>query len=577
MPSHSRFTAVVAAVVLCLIVASCGGTPPSPAPPSASAEAAPSPGASPLTGAPRCPDPVVPKPNEDWWRDRVFYEVFVRSFADSDGDGIGDLQGLTDRLDYLNDGDPATTTDLGVTGLWLMPIAEAASYHGYDVVDYRAIEHDYGTTDEFRALVAEAHRRGIAVIVDLVLNHTSREHPWFQDSRQPGSAHADWYRWSDTDPGYGGPDGQPVWHPDGERFYYAQFWEGMPDLDLANPRVTAELDGVARYWLDDLDVDGFRLDAIKHLVEDGEQQEDTRATHAWLEGFNARVHSAKPDALLVGEVYDLTLVSSSYVPAAVDLAFDFELAGKMLLGARIGEAASLASAQRDVLERYRDRRYAAFLTNHDQARVMTELNDPGTARAAATALLTNPGVPFVYYGEEIGLTGGKPDERIRAPMPWDGSGPGAGFTTGVPWEPFEPGRETHNVAAATADPHSLLAHYRALIAARTAHPALSAGTFVPLESSAPTVYAFLATRGSDQVVVIVNLGSVEVAGFALSASSAGACSAWPATDATVVYADGLPATATVTPPAVDARGTFDAWRPVPAIPAHATLVISLSP
>ena len=152
--------------------------------------AAPCDATAPSSGAPAATAP--------WWRDRVFYEVFVRSFADSDGDGIGDLRGLTERLDYLNDGDPATTDDLGVTGLWLMPVAESPSYHGYDVTDYTAIEPDYGTADDFQALMAAAHERGIEVIVDLVLNHTSVEHPWFQDARTPGSAHDDWYVWSDT-------------------------------------------------------------------------------------------------------------------------------------------------------------------------------------------------------------------------------------------------------------------------------------------------------------------------------------------------------------------------------------------
>ena len=155
---------------------------------------------------PAWPEPPVcdpasnapPTATAPWWRDRVFYEVFVRSFADSDGDGIGDLRGLTDRLDYLNDGDPATTDDLGVTGLWLMPIAESPSYHGYDVTDYEAVEPDYGTAEDFRAFMAAAHERGIAVIVDLVLNHTSIEHPWFQDARTPGSEHDDWYVWSTT-------------------------------------------------------------------------------------------------------------------------------------------------------------------------------------------------------------------------------------------------------------------------------------------------------------------------------------------------------------------------------------------
>src|SRR5688500_5411495 len=179
-----------------------------------------------VSSPPACTAIPAVEPDVPWWADRVFYEVFVRSFADSDGDGIGDLRGLTQRLDYLNDGDPATDDDLGVTGLWLMPVAESLSYHGYDVVDYRAVESDYGTADDFKALVAAADERGIAIVVDFVINHSSRDHPWFQDARVAGSEHEDWYVWADQRPGFSGPAGRPVWHADGDRFYYGYFWEG---------------------------------------------------------------------------------------------------------------------------------------------------------------------------------------------------------------------------------------------------------------------------------------------------------------------------------------------------------------
>ncbi|MBZ0290798.1 MAG: alpha-amylase, partial [Anaerolineae bacterium] len=194
-----------------------------------------------------------------WWNDRVFYEVFVRAYADSDSDGNGDLQGLINKLDYLNDGDPATTTDLGVTGLWLMPIMQSPSYHGYDITDYEQIEADYGTNDDFKLLVEEAHVRGIAVIIDMVLNHTARDHAWFQDALTPGSEHDSWYIWSDTLPRYSGPWGQTVWNIGRDRFYYAIFQGGMPDLNYLNPDVTQAMYGVADFWLNDMGVDGFRL------------------------------------------------------------------------------------------------------------------------------------------------------------------------------------------------------------------------------------------------------------------------------------------------------------------------------
>ena len=258
------------------------------------------------------PPPVVPPAPADgvaadaWWNGAVFYEVFVRSFADSDGDGKGDLRGLLAKLDYLNDGDPATTADLGVDALWLMPVFESPSYHGYDVVDYRAIERDYGTAADLDALVVAAHARGVRVIVDLVLNHTSVEHPWFRESASsPSSPRRDWYLWSPTDLGWTqpwNPESGSCWHERNGAFYYALFWSGMPDLNYRTPAVREEAKAIASFWLA-RGVDGFRLDAARHLVEDGPGPAlvDTPETHAFWKEFAAHVRSVKPDAVLVGE------------------------------------------------------------------------------------------------------------------------------------------------------------------------------------------------------------------------------------------------------------------------------------
>ena len=274
-------------IVLVLSFLGCAAPVATQAPP-ASAPASPSAAASPRqTGTTACAGPVAASPAvaQPWWTEAVAYEVFVRSFADSDGDGIGDLQGLTGRLDDLNDGDPNTTGDLGVTALWLMPVSDSPSYHGYDTTDYQTIEPDYGTADDARALVAAARERGIRIIVDLVVNHTSVAHPWFLDAREPGSSHDDWYVWADERPAVSGPGGRPVWHPDGDRFYYGYFWDGMPDLNLAEPVVTSAIDDVARFWLNDIGVDGFRLDAARHLIEDGADLENTDATFDMASGL----------------------------------------------------------------------------------------------------------------------------------------------------------------------------------------------------------------------------------------------------------------------------------------------------
>jgi glycosidase len=454
-----------------------------------------------------------------WWNDRVFYEVFVRSFNDSDRDGIGDLNGLIEKLDYLNDGDPATTDDLGVTGIWLMPIMQSPSYHGYDVTDYYTVNSDYGTNADFKRLVEEAHKRGLAVIVDLVLNHTSNEHPWFAESASdPSSPKRAWYRWSPTDDGSRAPwsGGGPVWHKRGDDYYFGLFWEGMPDLNYANPEVTAEMENVTRFWLEEMGVDGFRLDAIRHLIEEGTTYSNTPATHTWWQGYDDFVDSVDPQALTVGEIWDSSSAVAPYVrDDEVDLAFEFDLAQGILTSIQRREPQATAQEVGENLAAYPPGQFATFLTNHDQNRVASELfKDPEGNKLAATLLMTLPGVPFVYYGEEIGMTGSKPDEKIRTPMQWAGDATG-GFTTGVPWEPLNADTNTVNVAAQDADAESLLSHYRQLIHLRNAQPALREGEFVPVDSSCPSTFAFMRhlppasaeTQDGQTVLVVVNFAA----------------------------------------------------------------------
>lgn len=514
---------------------------------------------------------VAPLGKSGWWRGRVFYEIFVRSFADSDGDGIGDLRGVTAHLDHLNDGDPDTTTDLGVTGIWLMPVAESPSYHGYDVTDERRIEPDYGTLADLQELIAAAHERGIGVITDLVLNHTSDQHPWFVDSRTPGSPHDDWYVWSTTDPGYGGPDGQQVWHPAGGRWYYGLFGAGLPDLNLRNPEVAAELTDVADYWLTDVGVDGFRLDAIKHLIEDGQNQVHTPATHGWLRSFRSNVEAVRPDALLVGEVYDLSVAVASYVPEDVDLAFDFDLAQATIDSIRRGAAGPVTSAQSEDARLFGPDETATFLTNHDQDRVASQLReDPAAMHLAASLLLTEGGTPFIYHGEEIGLTGQKPDEEIRTPMAWNGAGPAAGFTTGTPWEPLADGWQTRNVAAESADPGSLLSSYRELIRLRVAHPALAVGDAVAVDGGSDAVAATLRSAPSETLLVVANLSDVAVNDYRLSLDAGTLCGA-PAASV-VGVADGA-----VASPQVTVAGGFADYQPLAMLPPRSVTVIALQP
>lgn len=275
---------------------------------------------------------------------------------------------------------------------------------------------------------------------------------------------------------------------------------------------------------------------------------------------------------MVGEVFDVTRASSSYVPRAVDATFDFELAGKLLLGVQAEDGPTIAAAQAETLSAYGSGLYGAFLTNHDQPRVMEQLTRPTRARVAASLLLTNPGLPFVFYGEELGLTGGKPDERIRSPMPWDGSAAAAGFTTGTPWEALEDGWETANVATEAADPDSLLSDYRELIRIRRDHPALTSGTHLPLLASEPAVYAFLAVGRDEVVAVVINLADEAVTEYELSLAG-GVCKLGPVS---VIDGDGDGGLEPV-PPVPDPSGGFEGWRPVTSLPPYSTLVLGFEP
>ncbi len=449
----------------------------------------------------------------------------MRSFYDSNGDGIGDLPGLIQKLDYLNDGDPSTTGDLGIEGIWLMPIFKSPSYHGYDTTDYTEVNPDYGTNEDFARLLDEAHRRGIHVIVDLVMNHVSAQHPWFVAAQSPSSAKRNWFVWRRDDPGWTQPWGgaNATWHEAGGSYYYGVFWGGMPDLNFRNPEVCRQIEEYATLWLG-RGVDGFRLDATRHLIEDGpgQQQVDTPETHAFLKEFSASVRAAKPQATLVGENWTDTATIATYFGSIASIRegdelpmnFDFPLAGAILDGVGSGSAEGIVAKIVEILTTYpKGVNDAPFLTNHDMVRVANQLRqDPAKLRMAASVLLTLPGSPFLYYGEEIGLRNGTTDndEAKRTPMPWDGSS-GGGFTTSTPWFPFAPGHDAANVSSQKDDPASLLSHYRSLIQLRASRPELRRGSIAILSppEQGPSILAFIRDADGKQILVVHNLGGTE--------------------------------------------------------------------
>src|SRR5690349_11859912 len=452
-----------------------------------------------------------------WTRGAVCYEVFVRSFYDSNGDGIGDPNGLTQRLGYID--------SLGASCIWLMPIMMSPSYHGYDVSDYDMVEPAYGTNEDFKRLVAEAHRRGIVVLIDMVLNHTSSEHPWFKaalaDSTSPYRA---WYRFSATPRGKG-PWGAVAWHksPVRDEYYYGVFWSGMPDLNYETPAVLQEAEKIADFWLKDTGVDGFRLDAVPYLVEEGSCLMGCPGTHTVLREYSEHLKSVKPDVYTVGEVWAKIDALLPYYPDQLTSYFGFELADSLVSAIRHGSAAGFLSGFLRLQDTMPSYRYSPFLSNHDGTRVMSLLgNDLPSAKLAATLLLTLPGLPFVYYGEEIGMTGEKPDPRLRTPMQWSPR-TGVGFTTEHEWEAPQPDSMTRNVALEDRDPRSLLNRYRRLIHLRKENEALATGRLVPLTTTNPHVAAYLrrADTGGGSVLVVAKLSDTTRARGGIASAAGG--------------------------------------------------------
>ncbi|MBP3964875.1 alpha-amylase family glycosyl hydrolase [Paenibacillus lignilyticus] len=444
----------------------------------------------------------------------VYYEIFVRSFSDSNGDGIGDLNGVTEKLSYLK--------ELGIGGIWLMPINPSPSYHGYDVTDYYGVNKDYGTPEDLKKLTNAAHKLGIKVIMDLVVNHTSNEHPWFKSAiADPKSPYRNWYHIEEADaqvPADGAVGGNP-WHPFGSLKYLGDFWEGMPDLNFDEPAVRSEMIKVGNYWLEQ-GLDGFRMDAAKHIYGDFASTINTDAVKAsnqkWWQEFRKGIAGTKKDAYIVGEVWDSSVIIAPYLDQALDSAFNFDLAKKLLSGADREQNPDIAFSLGRIYEMYNKSSNGAFvdapfLTNHDQNRTMSELGgNVDHAKMAAALLLTLPGNPFIYYGEELGMKGMKPDEAIREPMPWHASGTagGKGQTT---WEAsrYNTTPNTVSVEAEQADPNSLLSHYKKLIAWRNELPALRDGTIVEKNTDSPAVAAYYRVTNDQKVLVVHNMSKTE--------------------------------------------------------------------
>ena len=493
-----------------------------------------------------------------WWNSAVFYEIWPRSFYDADGDGSGDFQGMTQKLDYLK--------DLGVTGIWLTPVFEAPSYHGYDFQDFYKVESDYGTMAEFENFIAASHQRGIRVILDLVLNHISDQHEWFIKSARREGGYEDYFIWRDERPeGWGRPwssrpEPEAVWHWHDTRkaYYYGAFGRTQPDLNLTKPAVVDELNRLASFWLDK-GVDGFRLDAVRYAVEEGPYplQADTKGTIDYWTAFTKHVKSKKPDALLVAEAWTGLDIVGKYRNGGkgLDAAFDFDFGYVLIdmLNSRAGRSADFGTLSSTSLRQNREnlwtnlqnRKAAApityfspFLTNHDQNRMMLTLeNKVEKARIAASLLMTSPGTLYLYYGEEIGMTQFKTgdDQYRRAIMQWTEEDHAGFNSTGnfwldqgkwFPWNNEHQGwwgdywkslqGKGNSVQAQVADPNSLLNHYKRLIRVRNQNPALAHPEeirYYPVDNQ--DVWIVENSIGKKRNWVIVNLNSSAAATFSV--------------------------------------------------------------
>jgi alpha-glucosidase len=480
-----------------------------------------------------------------WWQHGVIYQIYPRSFQDSNGDGVGDLPGILSRLDYLH--------WLGVDAVWLSPVYPSPmADFGYDICDYENIDPVFGSLADFDRLVQEVHRRDLKLILDFVPNHTSDRHPWFKESRRSaGGRRRNWYIWRPPGRGGGPPNnwlsefGGPAWtlDPQTGQYYYHAYLPQQPDLNWREPEVQDAMHGVMRFWLD-RGVDGFRVDAIHMLVED-EGLRDNPRNPAWQPGMSparslVRVHSSdQPEThhLVAGmrkvlDEYDgRVLIGEAYLPISRlmmyygDALGGFHLPFNFHLLSTPWSAAAIAALAREYEAALPTGAWPNWvLGNHDRSRLINRVGGPAQARLAAMLLLTLRGTPTLYYGDELGMHDVViPAEHVQDP--WEKNVPGlglgrdpcrtpmqwtaeqhAGFSAAAPWLPISDDSETVNVTTESADPYSLLNLYRMLLRLRRDEPALAIGEYRE-HSVGPHVLSYERIAGGQRILVALNFGA----------------------------------------------------------------------
>jgi alpha-glucosidase len=488
---------------------------------------------------------------DPWWKHAVFYEIYPRSFSDSNNDGMGDINGITAKLDYLK--------DLGVDAIWITPCFPSPQVDfGYDISDYRQIAPEYGTLQDFDRLVSEAKKRNIRIVMDLVMNHTSDRHEWFTESRSSKtSASRDWYIWKDGK-GMGSPPnnwqsvfGGSAWKfdPKTNQYYYHLFYAEQPDLNWRNPEVKKAMYDAVRFWLD-RGVAGFRLDAITTLYEDPQLPDNPinegknalgdpnmvnkyndrlPEVHDTLRELRQVLDKYDGDRVLIGETGESTVAALSKMYGAnhdeIQLPMNFFFTDVNKL------SAPAFREQIALWDKNPAQGWPVYLfSNHDQNRHYDRYgqgkHNDSIAKLTAAMMLTLRGTPILYYGEEIGMENNDPKRKEdvqdpigklnwpiskgrdgeRTPMQWN-SEPNAGFSAAKPWLPVPKSFKTHNVQVETAKPDSILNFYKQLIALRRTNQALRDGEYVPLNEQDPNVLSYLRRSGGHSVLVALNLSS----------------------------------------------------------------------
>ena len=441
---------------------------------------------------------------------RVFYEIFVGSFSDSNGDGIGDLRGIIDRFDYLNAGDPNSGKSLGIEGIWLSPIFSSPSYHKYDVTDYYTIDPKFGTQQDLDDLIALCHSRGVKLILDLVINHTARSCSWFGEftkahrQNDASNPYYDFYTYYKK--GEQAPAGRAFAPLSGTDVYYeCNFYDGMPELNFDNPAVREEILKLSRYYLD-RGLDGFRFDAAKYVYF-GDHK---RSVEYWTE-YLTTLRSEYPGLYTVAEVWDGDGVTDLYYPATNCFNFTVaQVSGLMAETAKQGNAGKMAQYVEKYLKKIQgtnpDAMFVPFLSNHDMDRIVGALTvESGNMQMAANLYVLGPGSPFLYYGEELGMRGSRgaanTDANRRLAMVW-----GDEDTVKDP-EGTTYGRDKQIQKGAKQqmeDPNSLYNYYKKLIMIRKANPAIARGEYKAVAVNGSKVGGFTATLDGDTVLVLHN-------------------------------------------------------------------------